>query len=214
MERGAKSLRESTGAVVRALPVTRDESALLEGLRSGESWAKAALYDRYAPHVERILRRILGGDRRDELVDLVHDAFVQALASIERVRDPKALLGWMQAIAAHTAFHAIRARRARRWLTFWRPESLPERSADPCDHEAAEAYRRTYAILDNMPADERVAFALRHIDGMELTEVASACDVSLATIKRRLAKADERFAAAASKDEALAVWLEEGGRWT
>jgi RNA polymerase sigma-70 factor (ECF subfamily) len=38
--------------------------------------------------------------------------------------------------------------------------------------------------------------------------------VSLATIKRRLAKAEKRFAAAAQRDNVLREWLEEGGRWT
>ena len=200
--------------VVRTLPIVRDDASLVEGLRSGEPWARAALFDRYAPQVERILRRILGNDRHTEMADVIHDVFVQALASIDRLRDPSALLGWMQTIAAHTAYRTIRARRARRWLCFWEPANVPEVQVSDVDPEVSEACRRTYAVLDRLPADERVAFALRFIDGMELAQVAAVCEVSLATIKRRLSRAEQRFAAAARRDEVLVKWLQEGDRWT
>ncbi len=210
--KAAKTVRRSASVV--ALPSVAGDVALVEGLRSGEAWARAALFDRYAPQVERILRRILGSDRHTEIADLCHDTFVQALQSVDRLREAEALAGWMQSIAAHTAFRAIRSRRARRWLFFWEPAELPEVSVEGVDPELVEAYRRTYAVLDRFPAAERVAFALRYIEGMDVARVAEVCDVSLATIKRRLARAEQRFARAARRDEVLRPWLEQGGRWT
>jgi RNA polymerase sigma-70 factor (ECF subfamily) len=202
----------STVSSLRHLPIARDDAALVEGMRAGEAWASALFFDRYAPHVHRILRRILGHD--DNMEDVVHDCFVQALGSLGQLRDAVALLGWIQSIAANTAFKCIRARRARRWLRFWEPSELPEPSVEDVDPELVEAYRRTYALLSRMPAEERIAFALRYVDGMELTQVAEICGVSLATIKRRLVRAEARFAAAAGRDEVLREWLEKGGRWT
>ena len=199
---------------VRPLPIQRDEAALVAGLKAGEPWARAALFDRYAPHVERMLRRVLGHERHTDMADLVHDAFVQALASIDGLRDAEALLAWMQTIAARTAYRAIRARRARRWLRFWEPAEIPEVVIEGIDPAVLEAHRRTYALLDRMPAEERLLFALRYIDGMELERLAQTRDVSLATIKRRLARAEERFVHLAENDEVLRTWLREGGRWT
>lgn len=204
----------ATADVVRPLPIVHDQAALMSGLHRGETWAKAAFFDRCAPHVERIVRRILGSHKHDDIADIIHDTFVQALGSLDRLRDPAAMIGWVQSIAAHTAYRTIRARRARRWLFFWAPSELPEVSVEAGDPELTEAYRRTYALLDRLPADERVAFALRYIEGLELNHVADICEVSLATIKRRLAKAEKRFASAAQKDNVLREWLEEGGRWT
>ena len=200
-------------SVVRTLPGLRDDTALVEGLGAGEPWARAALFERYATPIERMLRKILGPDQHTEIADVLHDVFVQALASLDRLRDPRAVLSWMQAIAAHTAYRTIRARRARRWLHFWAPATLPEVVAPEIDEEILDAYRRTYALLDRLPADERVAFALRYIDGMELAQLAVVCDVSLATLKRRLVRAEQRFAAGARNDTILRRWLEEGGRW-
>ena len=204
----------SPRSVVRTLPGMRDDTALVEGLGAGEPWARAALFERYATPIERMLRKILGPDQHTEIADVLHDVFVQALASLDRLRDPRAVLSWMQAIAAHTAYRTIRARRARRWLHFWAPATLPEVTAPEIDEEILDAYRRTYALLDRLPADERVAFALRYIDGMELAQLAVVCDVSLATLKRRLVRAEQRFAAGARNDTILRRWLEEGGRWS
>ncbi len=199
-------------SVVRALPITRDDPAIVRGVRAGEPWARAALFDRCAPIVERIVRRIVG-HHRDEVADVVHDAFVHALAAIGQLRDPEALISWMQTIATHVACKAIRARRARSWLFFWDPSELPDRPVDGVDPHLTEACRRTYAILDRLPVDERAAFALRFIEGLDLERVAELCDVSLSTIKRRLARAETRFTAAARCDEVLSTWLEEGDRW-
>jgi RNA polymerase sigma-70 factor (ECF subfamily) len=206
--------RPAPRGVVRPLAVGRDDAAIVEGLRAGEAWARAALFDRYSPHVERILRRILGNDAHTDPADLVHDAFVQALGSVGGLRDAEALLAWMQTIAARTAYGAIRARRARRWLRFWEPAEMPDPPMDGVDPEVREAHRRTYAILESMPADERIPFVLRYLDGMELLQLAEVCEVSLATVKRRLARAELRFSRAAQRCEVLRPWLEKGGRWT
>ena len=191
-----------------------DDAELVAGLRRGESWARDAFFDRYAPLVERTLRRVLGRDVHTDLADLIHDAFVQALESIARLREPEALPGFVRAIAANVACNAIRSRQARRWLRFWEPSALPDVPARDVDPSVHDAYVRTYAALDRLGARERTAFALRHIEGLELTDVADACGVSLATVKRVLRRAEERFVAIATGDPVLRGWLEEGGRWT
>jgi RNA polymerase sigma-70 factor (ECF subfamily) len=192
----------------------RDNAALVEGLRAGEPWARAALFERFAPEVQRILRKILGPQPSLEIPDLIQDVFVRALASIDQLREPNAMLAWMQAITTRTAFRAIRAQRARRWLRFWEPLDEVQIAARDVDPDAVEAYKRTYAILDRMPAAERIVFALRYIDGMELAPIAVACEISLATVKRRLDKASQRFFTAAQRDEVLRTRIPEGNRWT
>jgi RNA polymerase sigma-70 factor (ECF subfamily) len=206
-------LRAPAGAV-RPLPAVRDNTALVEGLRAGEPWAKAALFERYGPQVQRTLRQILGPQPSLELPDLIHDVFVRALSSIETLREPGAMPAWMMAITTRLAYRALNAQRARRWLRFWEPVEQVELCAPEVSAEVLEAYRRTYAVLDGMPAHERIVFALRYIDGMELSPIAVACEVSLATVKRRLGRAEQRFAAAARRDRVLCAWLTEGSRWT
>jgi RNA polymerase sigma-70 factor (ECF subfamily) len=154
------------------------------------------------------LLRVLGGDSRD-LDDLVQDAFVTAINTIERVDDPASLRAWLTSVAVFTARVEIRRRARRRFFLLAPGAELPEMEAVVSNPEVDEAVRATYRVLGKLPADERIAFALRFIEGMELTEVASACRVSLATIKRRVQRARERFESIASRYPELAEWMEK-----
>ena len=188
------------------------DAALVAAFRRGDPAAGGALYDRHADHVHRVLRRILGPT--DELPDLAHDVFLRALRALDRVEDPDALKGWLTTIAVHVARTAIVRRKRRSWLWFLPPERLPEVDSGAASADVLDAFRATHAVLETLPVDERIAFALRFVDSMELTEVAAACGTSLATIKRRLARATEKFTAEARRHPALEPWLEGGARWS
>ena len=200
-------LRPRLVAIGGPVPLFTDDAALVDALRERHRSAVAIFYERYAEHVRRVLVRVLGVD--GELDDVHHDVFARALASVHQLADPGALRGWITSVAVFTARTHLRARRRRSCLQFFAPEDVPERSAAG-NPEAVEALRATYAVLDELPADERIAFALRRIDGMELTEVASACGVSLATIKRRLARAEQTFHDKARKHPVLHDFLGGG----
>jgi RNA polymerase sigma-70 factor (ECF subfamily) len=187
------------------------DAALVEGLRLRQAAAIHVLYERYSGRVLRTLHRLLGNER--ELSDLHHDVFVRALHSIRGLKDPSRLEAWLTGVAVFTARSTIQRRVRRRWLQFMAPEALPEAEAVVSSNDASEALRATYAALEQLAVDERIAFVLRFIEGMELKEGAVACSVSLATFKRRLARAEERFTELASSSPVLRDWLEGGSRW-
>jgi RNA polymerase sigma-70 factor (ECF subfamily) len=56
-------------------------------------------------------------------------------------------------------------------------------------------------VLRRMPADLRIAWMLRKVEGLPLPEVAHACACSLATVKRRIAAADVEMARHVSFEE-------------
>ncbi len=190
----------------RGVVAYASDEALVDGLRARHPAALEVFHERFSGQVLRILGRVLGAER--DLADVHHDAFVRALGSLDSLRDPTALTAWMTSVAVYSARTCIQRRVRRRWLLFFAPEDLPEVVAPDEGGDAREALRATYRALDQLPADERIAFALRRIDGMELTEVAEACRVSLATIKRRLARAEAGFLAAARSEPALESWLD------
>lgn len=195
----------STTQQVVELPIPESDVALVAALQAGRAEARRALFDRYSRDVERVLFRVLGPDT--ELADLLQDVFVVALGSIGQVRDPRALRGWLTGIAVRKARKCIVKRQRWRLIQFFAPADVPEQEAAVAPLEVSEALRCTYEVMSRLPADERVAFALRHVDGMELTAVAAACNVSLATIKRRLARAQRTFTQLASEQAALAEWV-------
>ena len=189
-----------------------DGKSLVAALRAGNAAAPAILFDRYGARVQRILLRVLGPDR--EFADLIQEVFLRALENLHRLRDGDSLASWLTSIAVFTARECIRRRRRWRWLVPLAPSDLPPVPVGGPDAESAEALRAAWAVLDGLPADERIAFALRFVEGMDLTEVAEACGVSLSTAKRRLGRAEARFTSAARRQPALARWMEGGGRWT
>lgn len=187
------------------LPAPESDELLVLSLRARHPDAGTQLFDRYAPHVRRVLVRVMGPD--SEILDLVHDVFVTALESLNRLVDPRALRAWLTQIAVFTARAKIRRRMRGRILRFLPFSELPEPELPPADFEASESMQAVYRVLDGMNTDQRIAFALRFVAGMELTEVASSCGVSLATIKRRLSRAQTNFKASAEREPALVEWL-------
>ncbi len=196
-------------AALRA--VDDDPDALARALREGEPWAERAFLEQRTPHVERILTRILGA--RTDLDDLVQEVFVRAFQRVEELREPRALQGWLTSIAVFVAREAIRSSRRRRWLQFMAPEETPELPAALASPEVRAAARAFYQVVAALDADARIAFTLRFVEGMELAEIAGACGVSLATVKRRIKAAEADFIERAEAHEALVDWLEEGTRW-
>jgi RNA polymerase sigma-70 factor (ECF subfamily) len=137
--------------------------------------------------------RILG--RREEADDLVQDVFIKAGKWLARLDDPAALRAWLLKVTVRLAWRRLRRRRlfvalgvdgAYDYADLARPgQASPEDAAF-----LAEIYR----ILDRIPAHERLAWSLRHVDGERLEDVAEQCACSLATAKRWIAAAQARLA--------------------
>ena len=180
------------------------EVALLQGLQNLEPGAQAAFFDTYERDVRKVLIRILG--TTPDVADALQDTFLRAFKSALQVKDALALRGWVLRVAVSVAIDHLRRRQRLRWLVFSNEASV-DVPVDGVTPELRAALRDTYRVLDKLPSEERIAFALRHIDEMELAEIADACSVSLATIKRRLARAEVRFRTLARRQPGLIDWV-------
>jgi RNA polymerase sigma-70 factor (ECF subfamily) len=205
------STRREPGAVVRHLPVPDGDGPLVSALRSGRPGAADAFFQRYVDHVRRVVVRVMNLDA--EIEDIIHDVFLDALRSIDRLKEPDALKMWLTSIALFKARRVLRQRRRRSWLRLATPDELEKVARSGGGSELAEAMHCTYLVLNELPPDERIAFALRFIEGMELIELAEACRTSVATIRRRLQRAQDRFLRKARRYPVLSARIAEGSRW-
>lgn len=188
-----------------------DDAALVQALRAGHPGAAAALYDRYWAQVQLTLRSSLGPD--DDIPDLLQEVFIRALDRIGSLREVDRLGSWLTTIAVFVARAHIRVRARRSWLRVFSPERTRSWQLEqPCS-DARRALRDVYTVLDQIPVEQRMAFVLRYVHGMTLPDAAAACETSLATLKRRLARAEKRFLEAARRRPSLVQWLEDGTRW-
>ncbi len=199
------------GTVLHIFSFEGDDIALLEALKRGKANAKRALFDRYSDHVHRVLIRIIGIDAA--IPELINETFLQAYSSVKSVRDGASLKAWLSMIAVFTARGLIRKRKKRRLFWLSEPLKLQDARTHADDTDGREALDVLYNLLDELPTDERIAFTLRFIDGMVLREVAEACNVSMATVKRRVARAEARFIPMAKQHPLLSEWVQRGERW-
>lgn len=202
---------EDRWEVLTPLTFVGDDAALMQALRAGHPGAAAVFYDQHAAHVHRTLRAALGAD--EDIPDLLQEVFIRALDRIGKLRDVERVRSWLTTIAIFVARGHIRLRARRNWLRVFSPERTQPAHLDQPSSEARIALQEVYAVLDGMVVDERMAFVLRFIDGMTLPDAAEACEVSLATFKRRLARAEQHFLEGASQRPALEQWLKDGTRW-
>lgn len=183
-------------------------SKLADALRAGEPFAVGRLFDLYGKHVERVLVRTIGRD--GEMDDMVQDVFLGAYRSGRNYQGNDAQLkAWVSRIAVFTARGYLRKRKRRWWLRPADPQEIPEQTSNEPSPHTHEVLRRTYQALDGMDPDLRIPLTLRELESMELAEIAEACDCSVSTIKRRLARARKVFERIARKDPILRDWLED-----
>ncbi|MDZ4694362.1 MAG: sigma-70 family RNA polymerase sigma factor [Deltaproteobacteria bacterium] len=188
------------------------DGELVAGLKARNPAAERAFFSRYARVVERLLRGVLGPHA--ELADAVQDTFISAFRQVHALRSHEALTVWLRTIATGVAHNRIRAKTRNRWLLFFSPESMPDEARAPRSAEATEALRSVYAVLEQLPISERVAFSLRYIEDMTVPEIAASTQASESTVKRRLREGEHLFAHASRRCPALEEWLQEERVWS
>jgi len=185
--------QESDPARTLARVIARDPAAI--------AW----LVDEHSPVVRQMLVRVLGSDH--DVEDLVQDTFMVVLRQAKTVRNPSALRSFVVSVAIRLARNELLRRAVRRWVGLDAVCEAPLVSSH--DPVTADRVRSLYRVLDRMDTDARLLFLLRYVQGMELTELAEVAACSLATLKRRLARAEARFGAIAKAEPALRDYLEE-----
>jgi RNA polymerase sigma-70 factor, ECF subfamily len=195
---------------VTRFPVDRAGDALLvEAAAQGDRAAVAEVWDRYADFVRSVLHGAIGRDSAIE--DLTQEVFLAFVRGAGTVTDGAKLRGFLAGVAVRLAAMEIRRRRVRRWLFLSPTGELPERVAMAHDADGKEILVALSRVLAGMKQRRRMAFVLRHVQEMEMLEVAAALDISESTLRRELQRAREHLLRAATREPALAAYLASRG---
>jgi RNA polymerase sigma-70 factor (ECF subfamily) len=187
----AISAKRPDGSVLLLMPDSVSDAELIDRAVRGDRWCREVVYRRHAGYLLGLSTRLLGS--RADAEEVVQDAFIAGFGQLGTLRDPGALRVWLGQIAVNLVRHRLRRLRLLRLLGLERgaDDATLEAIAAPGLHpEACGELALIDRALRRLRADLRIAWMLRHVEGLELTEVASVCGCSLATIKRRLAEAD------------------------
>ena len=172
-------------ALKRPALVPESEEQLVARAAAGDERAFATLYRKHARYVAGLAFRLLGSS--NELDDVVQETFLICLSGLAALKDPSKLRSWLLTIAVRRVQGRLVARSRRSWLSR-QLGFVSATSSDPAlSREVAELLR----VLERISPKLRVPWTLSRIEGATLEEVAEWCSLSIATAKRRIARADE-----------------------
>jgi RNA polymerase sigma-70 factor (ECF subfamily) len=165
------------------------ESGLLTAARAGDRDAMKRLYLDHATYIAGMCARLLRDS--EEAREITQDTFARAFERLDQLRDDEAFRPWVACIAVRLVGRTLRKRRLFRLVGFGHDRdeevdaSLARLALAPTAESRAEL-ERLDALLLRLPSEQRIAWMLRHVDQNPLEEVATMCDCSLATVKRRI----------------------------
>lgn len=182
------------GAQVLPFRQTSNESdeVLVASARDGKRHAQEALFRRHAKLAMGLAYRLMP---EEDPNDLAHDAFMSAFSHLNQLRNASQFSTWLGGIVVSEVRKRLRRRRllSRLGIGPASDEELSVRPAAGASDDVRAELQDVYRGLALLSTEERLAVVLYRVEGYELTEVASALDLSLATVKRRIAAADEKL---------------------
>lgn len=168
---------------------TLDDASLVSLARDGHASAFEALYRRHGGFALNVAARIQGNAA--DVEDIVHDAFIRAHQRLAELREPSLFRSWLGSIVVRLVRSRMRRRRLLSVLgvASVEPVDLDTIAAPDASPEIRAQLAQVYALLHTLPADDRIAWTLRHIERHRLEVVAELAGCSLATVKRRITRA-------------------------
>src|SRR5262249_41979612 len=146
-----------------------------------------AFYARYNRLAFSLIFRILGS--REDAEDVVVDVFWQVWQQAGRYDSSRGKpIAWLLTIARTRAIDSLRSS-GRKNLSSDSPEHHPERINSPVEADAfvlADTRRAVREALDSLPEQHRAPLEMAYFQGMSHTEIASALQQPLGTVKDRI----------------------------
>lgn len=172
------------------------DKELVRRVQRGDRRAFDLLFLRYQHKIHALVGRYLP---RDDVDDVVQEAFIKAFRALPRFRGDSAFYTWLYRIAINAAKNHL-ASRSRR------PQAVAL-DADDATGEAAEALKdeedpegalrgdelkaAVARALEALPEDLRSALTLREFDGLSYAEIAAIMACPVGTVRSRIFRARE-----------------------
>lgn len=166
---------------------TQFSNEQLEELKIGNSGSQALFVDLFLPDVTRWVLVSMRG-REVDTKDVIQDTFIEALTSVEGLRDGSRLRHWMKRLTFNTVCRYFRRNRRDRTTELWEPDALESKlSTEPVSREML---REAFAFIK---PQEAAIFYKRHVEGFGIDELAQLFCTSPSTIKRALTSSRTRM---------------------
>ena len=165
----------------------RTDAELVKSALDGSEEAYAELVRRYQDLLYRHAERMAGSP--DEAEDIVQLAFIKSYRNLATCQNPDHVGAWMFRITANACKDHLKSRRSD-GVTI---DDVPGLAGETGDPERALARRdlrsRIDSALHRLPADQREAFVMKHVEGLSYQEMEELLGVSVPALKMRVHRA-------------------------
>jgi len=182
------------------LPVEGEhgDEELIARARAGDRAAFRAIAERHGPALFRYARTLTA--RREDAEDVLQEALLAALRSVDRFRGDASPKTWLFTILRHAAYRLNR-RQAQAPRASGDLEELGRAAGWGGDDpetlaSLAQDRERLRQALDSLGADDREILLLRDIEGMSGEQAGAVLGLAQAAMKSRLHRARLRLAGA------------------
>jgi RNA polymerase sigma-70 factor, ECF subfamily len=175
------------------------DQAAVEQARAGDPEAFRVLVERHSRALFRLAFRMTGNEYDAE--DVVQETFLRAYRQLAKFDERASFGTWLYRIAANYALDMIRSRNRRgeqhrsgggqaadSLLSMPTGDPPPDRLA-----WSGEVRERVAEALDELSAAERLAFVLRHFEGMGIEEVSRALGCQPGAAKHSIFRAVQKL---------------------
>jgi RNA polymerase sigma factor (sigma-70 family) len=163
------------------------DTQLTRAAQSGDAASLGVLLERHRAPLYALALRFLGYG--PDAQDAVQDAFLTALRTIDRLREPEAVGGWLRGIQRNVCLRRLRERQGE--IHFERPEREIELTfLESSVEEAIENLTMrewVWSALGRLPENLQLTVALRYFSGhSSYKEISAVLGVPMGTVKSRL----------------------------
>ena len=165
----------------------------------GDQEAFRSLVERHSRYVFNVAYRLTGSAADAE--DVVQTAFLRAYQQLSRFEARADFRTWLHRITVNCSIDLIRARRHRE--IGHDPDDLESHSTDGGQHQtlagpdrllmSTEIRERVTQGMAQLSASERLAFTLRHVEGLPIREVAAAMGLKTEAAKNSIFRAVKKM---------------------
>jgi RNA polymerase sigma-70 factor (ECF subfamily) len=163
------------------------EAQLIRKACQGDDRSVRILYERYAPRVHAVVRRIAGDD--DLAQDYAQEAWIRAIRALPTFRGDSRFSTWLHRIAVNAALQAARKAETQRKRQVPMPEEIP--TAPPGGDVLLQ--QQLEWALDRLPEGMRQVMILHDVEGYTHEEIGEVLGVTSGTSKSQLFKARARM---------------------
>jgi len=152
----------------------------------GDEAAMRAIWSRHAPHIDVVVRRLVGGDH-DLAADIAQEVWIQIFRALPTYRGDSQFGTWAHRIAVNRTLNALRQRR--RLASLEAGDVGEDSAAVEPEAERNILAASIEAATAQLSPGARAVFVMHDVEGFTHEEIASALGITSGGSKSQLFKA-------------------------